>query len=80
MLIPAYARQRETFDEVMTDSTSNGDDPATVAKVIVAAVTDAHPRLRYPAGTTAGRVSALRRYVPARVFDKQVRKINRFAV
>jgi hypothetical protein len=62
----------------MADSTNNGDDPATVAKVIVAAATDAHPRLRYPAGGTAGRVSALRRYVPARVFDKQIRKINRF--
>jgi hypothetical protein len=63
----------------MADSTNNGDDPATVAKVIVAAVTDANPRLRYPAGVTAGRVSALRRYVPARVFDKQIRKINRLA-
>ena len=33
VLIPAYARQRETFAEVMADSTSNGDDPATVAKI-----------------------------------------------
>ena len=79
VLIPAYARQRETFAEVMADSTNNGDDPATVAKIIVAAVTDAKPRLRYPAGVTASRVSALRRFVPARVFDKQIRKINRFA-
>jgi hypothetical protein len=63
----------------MADSTNDGDDPATMAKVIVAAVTDAKPRLRYPAGVTASRVSALRRFVPARVFDKQVRRINRFA-
>ena len=33
-----------------------------------------------PAGVTAGRVSALRRFVPAPVFDKQIRKINRLAV
>ena len=79
VLIPAYAQQRETFAEVMADSTNNGDDPATVAKVIVAAVTDAKPRLRYPAGGTAGRVSTVRRFVPARVFDKQIRKINRLA-
>jgi NAD(P)-dependent dehydrogenase (short-subunit alcohol dehydrogenase family) len=79
VLMPAYAQQRETFAEVMADSIKDGDDPATVAKVIVAAVTDAKPRLRYPAGVTAGRVSALRRFVPARVFDKQIRKINRFA-
>ena len=51
-----------------------------MAKVIVAAATDAKPKLRYPAGVTAGRVSALRRFVPAPVFDKQIRKINRFAV
>jgi NAD(P)-dependent dehydrogenase (short-subunit alcohol dehydrogenase family) len=79
VLIAAYAQQRETFAEVMADSTSKGDDPATVAKVVVAAVTDSNPRLRYPAGATARRVSALRRYVPARVFDKQIRKINRLA-
>jgi len=63
----------------MADSIKDGDDPATVAKVIVAAVTDAKPRLRYPAGVTAGRVSALRRFTPARVFDKQIRRLNRFA-
>ena len=63
----------------MADSTKDGDDPATVAKVIVTAATDTKPRLRYTAGVTAGRVSALRRYVPARTFDKQIRKINRFA-
>ena len=35
-----------------------GDDPATVAKVIVAAATDPKPKLRYTAGSMAGRVSA----------------------
>ena len=50
-----------------------------MAKVIVAAATDAKPKLRYTAGATAGRVSTLRRFVPARVFDKQIRKINRLA-
>lgn len=79
VLMPAYAQQRKTFAEVMADSIRDGDDPTTVAKVIVTAATDAKPKLRYPAGTTAGRVSVLRRYVPARVFDRQIRKINRFA-
>ena len=71
VLIPAYAQQRQTFAEVMADSTNNGDNPATVAKVIVAAATDASPKLRYPAGTTASRVSALRRFVPVRVFESR---------
>ncbi|KRF22372.1 oxidoreductase [Phycicoccus sp. Soil802] len=79
VLIPAYAHQRETFAEVIADSSGGADDAATVAKVVVNAATDAKPRLRYPAGGTATRVSALRRFVPARVFDKQIRKINRFA-
>jgi NAD(P)-dependent dehydrogenase (short-subunit alcohol dehydrogenase family) len=78
VLIPAYAQQRQTFAELMADSIKAGDVPTTVAKVIVAAATDNKPKLRYPAGVTAGRVSVLRRFVPARVFDKQIRKINRF--
>ena len=79
VLRPAYAHQRETFAAVMADSLKDGDVPATVAKVMVAAATDVKPKLRYPAGVVAGRVSLLRRFVPARVFDKQIRKINRFA-
>ena len=79
VLMPAYAQQRQTFAEVMADSIEDGDHPVTVAKGIVAAVMDAKPKLRYPAGVTAGRVSALRRFVPAGFFDKQIRKINRLA-
>ena len=54
-----------------------GDDPAVVARSIVAAATDPNPKLRYTAGPTAGRVSALRRYVPSWAFDRQIRKLNR---
>lgn len=77
--LPAYAEQREVFDRVIATAMEGGDDPATVAKVVVAAATDAKPRLRYTAGSTAGRVSTLRRLVPARAFDKQIRKLNRLA-
>jgi len=76
VFIPAYAQQRETFADVMADSIKDGEEPDPVAKVIVTVATDPKPRLRYSAGITAGRVSALRRFVPARAFDKQVRKIN----
>jgi hypothetical protein len=57
----------------------DGDDPAIVAKVIVAAATAAKPKLRYTAGTLAGRASTLRRVVPAWAFDRQIRKLNRLA-
>jgi len=50
-----------------------------VSQVIVAAATDTRPRLRYPAGTLARRVSKLRRYVPPAIFDKQIRKTSQLA-
>ncbi|WP_344394130.1 oxidoreductase [Streptomyces vastus] len=74
-----YAKQRLTVDRVMADATRDGDDPAIVAKAIVAAATDAKPKLRYTAGPLAGRARILRRVAPARVFDKQIRKMNRLA-
>jgi len=75
--LPIYAVQRQVFDGVMERAMADGDDPAIVAKAIVAAATDPKPKLRSTAGPTAGRVSALRRFVPTRVFDRQIRKLNR---
>jgi NAD(P)-dependent dehydrogenase (short-subunit alcohol dehydrogenase family) len=75
--LPIYAEQRHAFDRVMASAMKGGDDPALVARSIVAAATDPMPRLRYTAGPTAGRVSALRRFVPAWAFDRQIRKLNR---
>jgi NAD(P)-dependent dehydrogenase (short-subunit alcohol dehydrogenase family) len=77
--LPIYAQQRDIFDDVMAAAMNKGDDPATVARVIVAAATDTKPKLRYTAGPLAGRVSPLRRIAPARVFDRQIRKLNRLA-
>ena len=53
--------------------------PAVVAKVIVAAATDRNPKLRRTAGSTAARISVLHRVLPARTFDRIVRKFNRDA-
>jgi NAD(P)-dependent dehydrogenase (short-subunit alcohol dehydrogenase family) len=72
-----YAEQRQVSDRVLARAMESGDDPATVAKSIVAAATEPKPRLRYTAGSTAGRVSMLRRLVPAGAFDKQIRRLNR---
>jgi hypothetical protein len=77
--LPVYAQHRRTFDDVMAELIKDGDEPATVAKVIVAAATDPKPKLRYTAGQRAGRVSTLRRIVPARAFDKQIRRLNQLA-
>ena len=75
--LPIYAAQRQAFDRVMASAMQGADDPATVAKSIVAAATDPKPKLRYTAGSTAGRVSTLRRFAPAWAFDRQIRKVNR---
>ena len=48
--LPVCAQHRHTFDEVMAGLIKDGDQPATVAKVIVAAATDPKPKLRYTAG------------------------------
>ncbi|TDB77897.1 oxidoreductase [Micromonospora sp. KC721] len=77
--LPVYAQQRHIFDDLMAAAIKGGDDPAIVAKAVVSAATDPKPKLRYTAGPTAGRVSTLRRIIPARTFDKQIRKLNRLA-
>jgi len=77
--LAVYADQRQVFGHLLATAMREADDPAVVAKAIVAAATDTRPKLRYPAGSIAGRVSVLRRVVPARAFDKQIRKLNRLA-
>ncbi|WP_225859134.1 oxidoreductase [Streptomyces albicerus] len=79
MPLEVYANGRQTVDRVMAEAIRDGDDPAVVAKAIVAAATDAKPKVRYTAGPMAGRASVLRRVAPARAFDKQIRKMNRLA-
>ena len=78
-LLPTYAQQREIADQMVASAVKAGDDPALIAKTVVEAATAAKPKLRNPAGSTAARVATLRRIVPARAFDKQIRKLNRLA-
>ena len=75
--LDVYAKQRHVFEEYMAGAVKDGDDPAVVAKEIVAAATDAKPKLRYTAGAMTGRVRTMRRIVPTRMFDQQLRKLNR---
>ena len=77
--LPLYARRREAIAELIVDAIKVGDKPSVVGEAIVAAATDTRPKLRYPAGTAARRVSMLRRYAPAAIFDKQIRKLNQLA-
>jgi NAD(P)-dependent dehydrogenase (short-subunit alcohol dehydrogenase family) len=77
--LPLYERRREVQDVVLAEAIKGGDEPSLVGETIVAAATDTRPKLRYPAGSVARRVSKLRRYVPSTLFDRQIRKINQLA-
>ena len=74
--LAVYARRREVLDALLAEAIRGGDEPSVVADAIVAAAIGSHPKLRYPAGPLARRVSKLRRYAPSTLFDKQIRKIN----
>jgi len=74
--LPIYAQRRKIVDAGLADALKAGDAPSIVGHAIVAAATDERPKLRYPAGKTARRVSKARRYAPATIFDKQIRKLN----
>jgi NAD(P)-dependent dehydrogenase (short-subunit alcohol dehydrogenase family) len=77
--LPLYARRRDAADVLIADAVKAGDEPTVVGEAIVTAATDTRPKLRYPAGTVARRVSKLRRFAPSAMFDKQIRKINQLA-
>ena len=74
-----YAQRREIVDAGLADAVKAGDEPSIVGRAVVAAATDKRPKLRYPAGALARRVSKARRYLPAAVFDRQIRKLNGLA-
>lgn len=75
--LPVYAERRQVFEEFSVDQIKNGDDAATVAKAIVAAATDTNPKMRYAGGSRTASVSKMRRFVPARIFGQQLRKLNK---
>src|SRR5947209_15452646 len=78
--LPAYAQQRKIVDAGLADALKAGDAPSVVGHAIITAATDERPKLRYPAGKTARRVSKARRYAPTAVFDRQIRKLNQLPV
>ncbi|WP_454860104.1 oxidoreductase [Promicromonospora soli] len=75
--MPLYAAGRRNYDALLEENLTSGDDPAVVAKVIVAAATDRNPQLRRTAGRTAMTINAVHRIAPARVFDRVIRRFNR---
>ena len=64
--------------EAVQKGIEQGDEPLLVAEAVWKAVSTDSPRLRYPVGKGA-LLSGLRRFAPAGVFDRGIRKESRLA-
>jgi short-subunit dehydrogenase len=78
--LEAYDAARAGADALVKDAMTVADDPEVVAATVVRAATDSRPIHRYPAGKAARQISVLRRFVPAGMFDKSLRKQFRLPV
>lgn len=76
--LPAYAAERARNEAMMRRWVEAGDPPEVVADIVVKAATDRVPSLRYAAGRQARQVSTIRRFLPERVVDRLLRKVNEF--
>jgi RND family efflux transporter MFP subunit len=71
--LAVYAEERKRLTDAALQNIERGDDPRIVAEAVRNALIAKSPRLRYPVGKGVA-LSRLRRFVPARIFDKSFRK------
>jgi short-subunit dehydrogenase len=71
--LDAYADERKRLTAATLQNIERGVDPRLVAKAVWNASTARSPRLRYPVGKKVA-LSRMRRFVPARMFDRSFRK------
>ena len=71
--LEVYAAERKRFNNLLEKEVERGDDPRIVAEAVWKALTAKSPLLRYPAGKGVV-LSRLRRFVPAGMFDRSLRK------
>lgn len=75
-----YDEARAGNEAVIKHAMATADPPEVVADTVVVAATAARPKHRYPAGKVAKQITVLRRFVPAGMFDKSLRKQFRLPV
>ncbi|RON54261.1 oxidoreductase [Pseudomonas frederiksbergensis] len=75
-----YDQARAGFKALLGDVMPKADLPEVAAAVVVKAATDVRPQHRYTAGKAARQISLLRRFAPAKIFDKALRKQFRLPV
>jgi len=71
--VDAYADARRLVTDAILEKIDAGSNPRAVAEIVYQAIAADRPRLRYPVGDGAT-LSRLRRYVPARMFDRSFRR------
>ena len=76
--LPVYASERARSEALMRKWVETGDAPEIVADMVVKAATAKKPKLRYSAGKQSRQVRSLRRYLPERLVDSLLRKVNEF--
>lgn len=72
--ISFYDQTREKLHKQMINSINKSDDPSVVANTILAVIQSQHVVPRYTAGKTAKSLKALRRFAPAKIFDKLIHR------
>ncbi|MFY9766933.1 MAG: oxidoreductase [Mycobacterium sp.] len=75
--LDSYAAVREHVKQVIAKAVRAGDDPAVVAPTVLKAATSRTPKVRYPAGPLARRLSLLKKFAPAALLDNGIRKANK---
>jgi NAD(P)-dependent dehydrogenase (short-subunit alcohol dehydrogenase family) len=75
--LDSYAAVREHVKQVIAKAVRAGDDPAVVAQTVLKAATSRTPKVRYPAGPLARRLSLLKKLAPAALLDNGIRKANK---
>lgn len=77
--LPVYQPERVRSEDLMRTWVEKGDDPQVVADTVVKAARAKTPKLRYSAGKQSSQVRSLRRFMPERLVDRMLRKVNGFS-
>lgn len=68
-----YELIRAKLTKVVSKAMAEAESPEVVAEVVVMAIQTSRPKLRYTAGTLAGKLNFILRFAPAKFLDKVVR-------
>jgi short-subunit dehydrogenase len=69
-----YDEARKKLHQQMIHSMNKSDEPSVVAHAILDVIQSKHVVPRYTAGKTAQKLKALRRFAPAKIFDKLIQR------